>query len=134
MQPYQKLAMNLHKKQQAENRAFVKPTYNVNYALRLPPDSQTELQRRPADFRNFFCPSKIDTGDVQNCQKPTYIFTSCLKFARLLIGTSLPVLTELIGHPTFPLREFYWQPCHVSRPPFDGCVITACICQACWVD
>ena len=38
-----------------------KQTYDVNYALRLPPDGQIEFQRRTADFRNFFCPSEIDT-------------------------------------------------------------------------
>ena len=62
-------------------RASVKRTYGVYYALRLPPDVQIELQRRTADFRNFFCPSKIDTRDVQNCQKPRPLLTSCMMFA-----------------------------------------------------
>ena len=55
-------------------RASVKRTYDVYYALRLPPDVQTELQRRTADFRNFFCPSEIDTRDVQKLSKgpPTF--------------------------------------------------------------
>ena len=44
------------------------------YTLRLPPDVQIELQRRTADFRNFFCPSEIDTRDVQILSKgpPTF--------------------------------------------------------------
>ena len=56
------------------NRASVKRTYDVYYALRLPPDVQIELQRRTADFRNFFCPSEIDTRDVQKLSKgpPTF--------------------------------------------------------------
>ena len=56
------------------NRASVKRTYGVYYALRLPPDVQIELQRRTADFRNFFCPSEIDTRDVQKLSKgpPTF--------------------------------------------------------------
>ena len=56
------------------NRASVKRTYDVYYALRLPPDVQTELQRRTADFWNFFCPSEIDTRDVQKLSKdpPTF--------------------------------------------------------------
>ena len=62
-------------------RASVKRTYGVYYALRLPPDVQIEHQRRTADFRNFFCPSKIDTRDVQNCQKPRPLLTSCMMFA-----------------------------------------------------
>ena len=62
-------------------RASVKRTYGVYYALRLPPDVQIELQRRTADFRKFFCPSKIDTRDVQNCQKPHPLLTSCMMFA-----------------------------------------------------
>ena len=62
-------------------RASVKQTYNVNYALRLPPDDQIELQRRTADFRNFFCPSEIDTREVQNCQKAHPLLTSCMMFA-----------------------------------------------------
>ena len=55
-------------------RAPVKRTYGVYYALRLPPDVQIELQRRTADFRNFFCPSEIDTRDVQKLSKgpPTF--------------------------------------------------------------
>ena len=55
-------------------RASVKRTYDVYYALRLPPDVQIELQRRTADFRNFFCPSEIDTRDVQKLSKgpPTF--------------------------------------------------------------
>ena len=63
------------------SRASVKRTYGVYYALRLPPDVQIELQRRTADFRNFFYPSKIDTRDVQNCQKPRPLLTSCIMFA-----------------------------------------------------
>ena len=62
-------------------RASVKQTYGVYYALRLPLDVQIEHQRRTADFRNFFCPSKIDTPDVQNCQKPRPLLTSCMMFA-----------------------------------------------------
>ena len=50
-------------------RASVKRTYDVYYSLRLPPDVQTELQRHTADFRNFFCPSEIDTRDVQKLSK-----------------------------------------------------------------
>ena len=55
-------------------RASVKRTYGVYYALRLAPDVQIELQRRTADFRNFFCPSEIDTRDVQKLSKgpPTF--------------------------------------------------------------
>ena len=64
-----------------DNRASVKRTYGVYYALRLPPDVQIELQRRTADFRNFFYPSKIDTRDVQNRQKPRPLLTSCIMFA-----------------------------------------------------
>ena len=44
-----------------EARASVKQTYDVCYALGLPLDGQIELQRRTADFRNFFCPSEMDT-------------------------------------------------------------------------
>ena len=65
----------------ATARASVKRTYGVYYAQRLPPDVQIELQRRTADFRNFFCTSKIDTRDVQNCQKPRPFLTSCMMFA-----------------------------------------------------
>ena len=56
------------------SRASVKRTYDVYYALILPPDVQIELQRRTADFRNFFCPSEIDTRDVQKLSKgpPTF--------------------------------------------------------------
>ena len=56
------------------SRASVKRTYDVYYALRLPPDVQIELQRRTADFRNSFCPSEIDTRDVQKLSKgpPTF--------------------------------------------------------------
>ena len=59
---------------QADLRASVKRTYDVYYALRLPPDVQIELQRRTADFRNFFCPPEIDTRDVQKLSKdpPTF--------------------------------------------------------------
>ena len=55
-------------------RASVKQTYDVYYAQRLPPDVQIELQRRTVDFRNFFCPSEIDTRDVQILSKgpPTF--------------------------------------------------------------
>ena len=55
-------------------RVSVKQTYDVYYALRLPPDVQIELQRRTTDFRNFFCPSEIDTRDVQKLSKgpPTF--------------------------------------------------------------
>ena len=55
-------------------RASVKRTYDVYYALRLLPGVQTELQRRIADFQNFFCPSEIDTQDVQKLSKglPTF--------------------------------------------------------------
>ena len=55
-------------------RASIKRTYGVYYALRLPPDVQIELQRRTADFRNFFCLSDIDTRDVQKLSKgpPTF--------------------------------------------------------------
>ena len=59
------------KKQHAYlHRASVKRTYD----LRLPPDVQIELQRRTMDFRNFFCPSEIDTRDVQKLSKgpPTF--------------------------------------------------------------
>ena len=58
----------------SQNRASVKRTYGVYYALRLPPDIQIELQRRTADFRNIFCPSEIDTRDVQKLSKgpPTF--------------------------------------------------------------
>ena len=40
----------------------------------LPPDIQTELQRRTADFWNFFCPSKSIPEMSKNCQKnlPTF--------------------------------------------------------------
>ena len=62
-------------------RASVKRTYDVYYALRLPPDVQIELQRRTADFRNFFCPSKIDTRDVQKLSKGRPLLTSCMMFA-----------------------------------------------------
>ena len=56
------------------SRASVKRMYGVYYALRLQPDVQIELQRRTADFRNIFCPSKIDTRDVQKLSKgpPTF--------------------------------------------------------------
>ena len=56
------------------SRVSVKQTYDVYYALRLPLDVQIELQRRTADFRNFFCPSEIDTHDVQKLSKgpPTF--------------------------------------------------------------
>ena len=47
------------------NRASVKRTYHIYYALRLPPDGQIKLQRRTADFQNFFCPPEIDTRSVQ---------------------------------------------------------------------
>ena len=52
-------------------RASVKWMYDVYYALRLPPEVQIE---RTADFRNFFCPSKMDTRDVQKLSKspPTF--------------------------------------------------------------
>ena len=56
------------------SRASVKRTYDVYYALRLPPDVQTELQRRTADFWNFFCPSEIDTQDVQKLSKSSPTF------------------------------------------------------------
>ena len=46
-------------------RTSVKRIYDIYYALRLPPDVQIELQRRTADFQNFFCLSEIDTRDVQ---------------------------------------------------------------------
>ena len=55
-------------------RASVKRTYGVYYARRLPPDIQIKLQRRTADFRNFFCLSEIDTRDVQNYKKKTPTF------------------------------------------------------------
>ena len=58
----------------SDSRASVKRTYDVYYALRLPPDVQIELQRLTADFRNFFCPSEIDTRDVQKLSNgpPTF--------------------------------------------------------------
>ena len=56
------------------SRASVKRTYDVYYALRLPPDVQIELQRRTTDFPNFFCPSEIDIREVQKLSKgpPTF--------------------------------------------------------------
>ena len=62
-------------------RASVKQTYDVNYALRLPPDGQIERQRRTADFGNFFCLSEIDTRDDQNCQRACPLLMSCMMFA-----------------------------------------------------
>ena len=66
------------------SRASVKRTYDVYYALRLPPDVQIELQRRTADFRNFFCPSEIDNRDVQKLSKgpPTFnqLYDVCLAY------------------------------------------------------
>ena len=55
--------------------------YDIYYALRLPPDVQIELQRRTADFRNFFCPSENDTRDVQKLSKSPLTFNSCMMFA-----------------------------------------------------
>ena len=58
----------------SRSRASIKRTYDVYYALRLPPDVQIELQRRTADFQNFFCPPEINTRDVQKLSKspPTF--------------------------------------------------------------
>ena len=47
----------------------------------LPPDVQTELRRRTADFRNFFCPSKSIPEMSKNCQKARPLLTSCKMFA-----------------------------------------------------
>ena len=63
------------------DRASFKRTYDVNYALRLPSDSQIELQRCSADFRNSYCPSEINTHDVYNCQKARLLIMSCMMFA-----------------------------------------------------
>ena len=75
------------------SRASVKRTYDIYYALRLPPDVQIELQRRTTDFRNFFCLSEIDTEDVKKLSKgpptfnqlfapPTYRkFATCVDWA-----------------------------------------------------
>ena len=41
---------------------------------------QTELQRRTADFRNFFCPSKSIPELSKNCQKACPLLTSCMMF------------------------------------------------------
>ena len=68
-------------KQLTSIRASVKQMYGVYYAQRLPPDLQIELQRCTTDFWNFFCPSEIDTRDVQNYQKLCPLLTSCMMFA-----------------------------------------------------
>ena len=41
----------------------------------------TELQRRTADFRNFFCPSKSIPEMSKNCQNARPLLTSCMMFA-----------------------------------------------------
>ena len=41
----------------------------------------TELQRRTADFRNFFCPSKSIPEMSKNCQNACPLLTSCMMFA-----------------------------------------------------
>ena len=90
-------------------RASVKLTYDVYYALRLPPDVQIELQRRTADFRNFFCPSEIDTRDVQKLSKgPTFnqLYDVCPAF--------LPVI-----------RYLCWLSFKTSRFPLAGVLLTA---------
>ena len=41
----------------------------------------TELQRRTADYRNFFCPSKSIPEMSKNCQNACSLLTSCMMFA-----------------------------------------------------
>ena len=68
----------------------------------------------------------------KNCQKARPLLTSCMMFA----PPTYRKFATCVGWAlrTSHLREFYWQPCQASRHPFDGYVITACICHACWVD
>ena len=98
-------------------RASVKRTYGVYYALRLPPDVQIELQRRTADFRNFFCPSEIDTRDVQKLSKgpptfnqfapPTYRkFATCVDWA--LRTSHFPLAGVLLTAVSSVAAPFWW--------------------------
>ena len=64
--------------------AFVRvkfPSEDSHFYALLPPDIQTELQRRTADFRNFFCPSKSIPEMSKHCQKARPLLTSCMIFA-----------------------------------------------------
>ena len=114
-------------------RASVKRTYGVYYALRLPPDVQIEFQRRTADFRNFFCPSEIDTRDVQKLSKGRPLLTSCMMFAPPTFRKFATCVDWALRTSNFSLAGVLLTAVS-SVASSDGCVITVCICHACWVD
>ena len=70
----------------------------------------------------------------KNCQKARPLLTSCMMFAPPTYRIFATCVDWALRTSHFPLAGVYWQPCQASQHPFDGCVITACICHACWVD
>ena len=70
----------------------------------------------------------------KNCQKARPLLTSCMMFAPPTYRKFATCVDWALRTSHFTLAGFYWQPCQASRLPFDGCVITACIYHACWVD
>ena len=72
-------------------RASVKRTYDVYYALRLPPDVQIELQRRTADFRKEF---------------PYQKFAACVDWA--LSTSHFPLAGVLLTAVSSVAAPFWW--------------------------
>ena len=68
----------------------------------------------------------------KNCQKARPLLTSCMMFAPPTYRKFATCVDWASRTSHFPLVGVLLTA--VSRHPFDGCVITACICHACWVD
>ena len=103
--------------------------------------AQTELQRRTADFRNFFCPSKSIPEMSKNCQKARPLLTSCMMFAPptywkfatcvdwSLRTSHFPLAGVLLTSVSSVAAPFWWLRDHcvyLSRVPswlIDVCII-----------
>ena len=62
-------------------RASVKRTYDVYYALRLPPDVQLNFKDVPRTSEISFVRPKSIPETSKNCQKARPLLTSCMMFA-----------------------------------------------------
>ena len=87
------------------------------YAL-LPPDVQTELQRRTADFRNFFCLSKSIPEMSKNCQKARPLLTSCMMFAPPTYWKFSTCVDWALRTSHFPLAGVLLTPVSSVAAPF----------------
>ena len=70
----------------------------------------------------------------KNCQKARPLLTSCMMFAPPTYRKFATCVDWALRTSHFPLAGVLLTAVSSVAHPFDGCVITACICHACWVD